>query len=185
MPHYIFQISRPLDEAFGWLATTARGIQPMLWTVDGGPHKVPYVYDGELPRSIQNQDVTAYEGTAAAQAATRVGTGCQASSADGYLVSDSFESCIPVVGLSATRTYLAHMNGWGNREALFSTWEQNMRVMIVKKSAPANHANLIEPLRQFLHGKFTGGAFVQATGWGGVSTAVMVRRSTCIAYRQD
>lgn len=117
---------------------------------------------------------------------THVGVHEQASCAFGhYLLSDSFMSCIPVVGVSAVtrRTYLAHVQAPFGYKELFGGWDPAVRIMIVRKETPPNHVRNVGLLEGFLKGMFPGAVEVVDTGFNLSNMGVVVCNSTCLTYR--
>lgn len=117
---------------------------------------------------------------------THVGVHEQASCAFGhYLLSDSFMSCIPVVGVSfvTRRTYLAHVLNPFGYEGLFGNWDRACRIMIVRKETPPNHVRNVGFLKTHLEKLFPGAVEIVDTGFNLSNMGVVVCNSTCLAYR--
>lgn len=184
--HYRVPVVRPLPQLVPLLARTARTNVPVLWVVWKGKHRLPYARpappaDKDQAINTMLEPVRLDDGSPLGTMATRVDT-CGSASClpGGYLVSDGFQCCVPVVGVSPFRTYLAHVATASNFANQFRGWDDTMRVMIVRRAGHAGHTVMTEKLKEH----FGPRSFFLDVSWS-CDIAVIVHKSTCIVYQED
>ncbi len=170
-----------LPELIGLLEGTGQGTRPMLWTLGRTQHVIPYKPDENKSQSFEyvRLDDGTEHGKRAQRVYTAKNTWCPIGSL--YLVSDSYASCVPVMGVSKSRTYLAHINGFTGTHD-FAGWEPGASILILSKT-DAEHRAKAQMIYEYCIKHFAEVAIENMNWWG--CTGVIAFRSTFIAYLED
>ena len=186
-PTYLFQSTQSLAQTMAVQRMTQRKPVPAVWLVTTGEYQTPYVGPDLSKRTKTTPletPVMLNDGSALGVPALHLHTGAGAHVLHGgYLVSDGFQSCVAAVAVSATRTYLAHIDS-PNYEVLFDGWEQDITVMLVRKKYNQVNCTKAMGARDHCAKRFTGGAYFVDIPWL-ETTAVIVHGSSCIVYREN
>jgi hypothetical protein len=187
--HRIFLNNETLPALIGQLALQGLEARPRVWTISHSKHDIPYAraepFADKDKQDMRKTEDVVLQGAPAGAKAIRLETGASHSCPVGsaYLVSDGFASCVAVMGVTKTTTYLVHIDK-APPDVAFKGWDREAAVMILRKKSPAVYHEKVKVIREYCMKYFFNGADVDDIGWYG-STGVIAFRSTWIAYLES